>query len=147
MDMRRRLRSKTTNSGSKGWLVPISAKMTGSSKLLAGCRSKVVRQSRHDWGGPFRAVAVVLALAAGQLGLGSSPVAAHTLPTNTVMNAFVKIEPRQADLVIRIPAVLLPRLPFPRQGLEDDLAAGGPVLELAVHVLSDGFVFLHVGVS
>ena len=146
MDMRRRLRSKTTNSGSNVWLVPISAKMTGSSKLLAGCRSKVVRQSRRDWGGPFRAVAVVLALAAGQLGLGSSPVAAHTLPTNTVMNAFVKIEPRQADLVIRIPAVLLPGLPFPRQGSEYDLAASEPVIELALQVLADGFVFLEDGV-
>jgi hypothetical protein len=104
------------------------------------------RQHRRDRRAPFGAVAVVLALAAAQFGLASSPVAAHDMATNTVMNAFVKIEPAQADLVVRIPMDLLRGLPFPRKGSEYDLAASEPVIELALQVLADGFVFLEDGV-
>ena len=41
------------------------------------------------------------------LALACSPVAAHDLPINSIMNAFVKIEPKQADLVVRVPLDLL----------------------------------------
>jgi hypothetical protein len=69
------------------------------------------------------------------------PVAvAHTLPTNTVMNAFVKIEPTQADLVVRIPMDLLRGLPFARKGADYDLAGSQPVIDLALLTLADGLV-------
>jgi hypothetical protein len=38
---------------------------------------------------------------------------AHDFQVNRVMNAFIKIEPRQADLVIRVPLDLLNGVPFP----------------------------------
>ena len=97
-------------------------------------------------GGLLRSAALVLALAVGQLFLGALPSEGHALPTNTVMNAFVKIEPKQADLVVRIPMDLLRGLPFPRSGAEYDLAASEPVVDLALQVLADGFVFSEDGV-
>jgi len=97
-------------------------------------------------GGLLRSAALVLALAVGQLVLGASPSEGHALPANTVMNAFVKIEPKQADLVVRIPMDLLRGLPFPRSGAEYDLAASEPVVDLALQVLADGFVFSEDGV-
>src|SRR5215467_8979526 len=96
-------------------------------------------------GGLLRSAALVLALAVGQLFLGALPSEGHALPTNTVMNAFVKIEPKQADLVVRIPMDLLRGLPFPRSGAEYDLAASEPVVDLALQVLADGFVFSENG--
>lgn len=41
------------------------------------------------------------------------PAGAHDFPLDRVMNAFVKIEPHHADLVIRIPLDLLNGVPFP----------------------------------
>ena len=40
-------------------------------------------------------------------------VAAHDLPMNSIMNAFVKVEPRQIDLVVRVPQDLPRRRAFP----------------------------------
>jgi hydrogenase/urease accessory protein HupE len=80
------------------------------------------------------------------LALASSPAAAHDLPTNTIMNAFVKIEPRQAQLVVRVPLDLLRGLPFPRKGSQYDLRASGPATRLALLALANGFVFLENGV-
>jgi hypothetical protein len=39
--------------------------------------------------------------------LGSPPAIAHQFPLSTVMNAFVKIEPTQAHLVVRVPLEVL----------------------------------------
>jgi hypothetical protein len=85
--------------------------------------------------------AVILALAQA-----SSPAAAHALPTNTIMNAFVKVEPKQAHLVVRLPLDLLLGLPFPQKGSQYDLAASGPVTQLALLALADGFIILENGV-
>ena len=80
------------------------------------------------------------------IGPGSSPAASHALPVNTVLNAFVKIERGQADLVVRIPMDLLRGLPFPRKDSQYDLAESEPVVELALQTLAGGFVFLENGV-
>jgi hypothetical protein len=101
--------------------------------------------------GPYRrargrAVMVAFALAAGQLTAGTAPAAAHAFPINTVMNAFVKIEPKQAQLVVRIPMDLLPGLPFPLAGPHYDLAASGTALQLALLTLPEGFILLENGV-
>jgi hypothetical protein len=62
---------------------------------------------------------------------------AHDLPLDRMMNAFVKIEPRQADLVIRVPLDLLRAVPFPlEQGGRYNLAASGPAVETALKALS-----------
>jgi hypothetical protein len=36
---------------------------------------------------------IVFALATGQVGFNCSPAAADAMPTNTIMNSFVKVEP------------------------------------------------------
>lgn len=78
--------------------------------------------------------------------LGCSLAAAHDLPANTIMNAFVKIEPQQAHLVVRIPLDLLRGFSFPLKGDQYDLAASGPETQQALAVLADGFILLENGV-
>ena len=80
------------------------------------------------------------------IALASSLLAAHDLPMNTVMNAFVKIEPHQAHLVVRVPLDLLRGVPFPMKGSQYDLAASGPATQQAVQALADGLVMLENGV-
>src|SRR5437660_5719736 len=70
--------------------------------------------------------------------LASPFVVAHDLPTNTVMNAFVKIEPEQAHLVVRVPLDLLRGASFPMKGPQYDLAAAGPAMQAALKGLADG---------
>lgn len=77
--------------------------------------------------------------------LGCCPLAAHDMPTNTTMNAFVKVEPHQLHLVVRVPLDLLRGLPFPVKGSQYDLAAAGPATEQALRVLADGLVILENG--
>lgn len=71
-----------------------------------------------------------------------SPVAAHDLPINSIMNAFVKVEPRQIDLVVRIPLDLLRGIPFPLKDSRYDVAAAEPAAQIALLLLEDGFVLL-----
>jgi hypothetical protein len=78
--------------------------------------------------------------------LSPSLLAAHDLPTNTIMNAFVKIEPKQAHLVVRIPLDLLRGLSLPLEGDHYDLAMSGPATQQALPILSEGFVLLENGV-
>src|ERR1039457_597571 len=72
--------------------------------------------------------------------LSSSLLAAHDLPVNTIMNAFVKIEPHQAHLVVRIPLDLLQGLSLPLQGDHYDPAASGPAAQQALPILAAGFM-------
>lgn len=68
------------------------------------------------------------------------------MPANTIMNAFVKIEPHQAHLVARIPVDLLRGFSFPLKGDQYDLAAAGPETKRALAVLGEGFILLENGV-
>jgi hypothetical protein len=86
---------------------------------------------------------IVLCLA---LEVASSVAAAHDLPVNRMMNAFVKIEPKQAQLVVRVPLDLMRGIPFPLKGSQYDVSAAGPTTELALIFLADGFVVLENGV-
>jgi len=80
------------------------------------------------------------------IALASPLVTAHDLPTNTIMNGFVKIEPHQAHLVVRVPLDLLRGFSFPLKGDQYDLAASGPETQHALGVLADGFILLENGV-
>lgn len=62
--------------------------------------------------------------------------AAHDLPMNRVMNGFVKIDGRQADVVVRIPLDLLRGIPLPLMGDHYDLAAAGSIIQAALTPLS-----------
>jgi HupE / UreJ protein len=96
----------------------------------------IMRKNRR-W--PVAALLLTLALA----GL---PVAAHDLPMNSIMNAFVKVEPRQIDLVVRVPLDLLRGVPFPLKGSQYDVAASEPAAQLALLLLEDGFAIFENGV-
>ena len=71
-----------------------------------------------------------------------SSVVAHDLPMNSIMNAFVKGEPKQIELVVRIPLDLLRGLPFSVKDSQYDVAASEPAAQLASTLLEDGFVLL-----
>src|ERR1700675_1207826 len=75
-----------------------------------------------------------------------SSVAAHDLPMNSIMNAFVKGEPRQMDFVVRVPLDLLRGVPFPVKDAQYDVGASEPAAQLALVLLEDGFVILEDGV-
>lgn len=69
--------------------------------------------------------------------LGSIPANAHDLPLDRVMNGFVKIAPRQADFVVRVPLDLLVGVPFPLTGGDHyDIAASAPAVEAALNALA-----------
>jgi hypothetical protein len=73
-------------------------------------------------------------------------VGAHDLPTNTMLNAFVKIEPGQAHLVVRVPLDLLRGAPLPTKGSRYDLSVAGPATKAAVHVIADAVLLWENGV-
>jgi hypothetical protein len=94
------------------------------------------------WRNTFR-FASVLHLA---MLLACLPVSAHDLPTNTIMNAFVKVEPRQLHLVVRVPLDLLRGVSFPLKGSQYDLIASASATQQAMRALADGLVILENGV-
>jgi hypothetical protein len=102
----------------------------------------VQRQRGADFGW-WRLLGVVFAVAALLAVFSSRLALADAIPTNTIMNAFVKVEPKQIDLVVRIPIDLLRGgLPFPQKNEYYDLAACEPVIQLALQVLSNAFIVL-----
>ncbi|HWE22366.1 MAG TPA: HupE/UreJ family protein, partial [Myxococcales bacterium] len=78
--------------------------------------------------------------------LASSSAAAHDLPANTMMNAFVKVEPRQVHLVVRIPLDLLRAVPFPMRGDQYDLAASGTAIRQGLSALAEALPIWENGV-
>src|SRR5689334_9815085 len=70
--------------------------------------------------------------------LGSA--AAHDLPVNTMVNAFVRVHGSEADLVARVPMDLLRGVPFPTVDGHYDLAQSAPFEDLARTLLADAFV-------
>jgi|HubBroStandDraft_4_1064222.scaffolds.fasta_scaffold20985_2 hypothetical protein len=68
--------------------------------------------------------------------LNSIPANAHDLPLDRIMNGFVKIEPRQADFVVRVPMDLLLGVSFPLSGDHYNIAASGPAVGTALKVLA-----------
>ena len=68
--------------------------------------------------------------------LGLLSANAHDLPVDRMMNGFVKIEPRQADLVIRVPLDLLLGVPFPLAGDHYNIPASRPAVETALKALA-----------
>ncbi|HEX6002981.1 MAG TPA: HupE/UreJ family protein [Burkholderiales bacterium] len=78
---------------------------------------------------PFRALWLLLACLAAP---GAHPAFAHEFKLDAVMNAFVRIEPGGAHLVIRAPLYLFKAAKFPVKGAEIDAEKAGPALERAL---------------
>jgi hypothetical protein len=75
-----------------------------------------------------------------------SPAAAHDLPFDRTMNGFVKVEPSQLHLVVRVPLDLLRSVPFPVNGPQYDLAAAGPAMRQALGALAQALPIREGGV-
>jgi hypothetical protein len=68
--------------------------------------------------------------------LGLLAANAHDLPLDRVMNAFVKIEPHEAHLVVRVPLDLLRGVPFPLSGDQYKIEASRAAVDTAVRGLA-----------
>lgn len=72
-------------------------------------------------------------------------VAAHEFKLDAVMNAFVRIEPTQAHLLIRAPLYLFKSVRFPVKGAEIDVDRSGPAVERAVAGIAQDIVLVENG--
>jgi hypothetical protein len=61
------------------------------------------------------------------------------------MNAFVRVEGKEAHLVVRAPLFLFKQVRFPVKGAEVDLANAGPAIERALRALQDNVVLFADG--
>src|SRR5690348_13572889 len=68
--------------------------------------------------------------------LGLTAARAHDLPLDRIMNAFVRIEPRQLDFVVRVPLDLLRGVPFPLAGDHYKIDASSAAVETALRGLA-----------
>jgi len=64
--------------------------------------------------------------------LGARGVHAHEFKLDAVINAFVRIEPAEAQLVIRAPLYLFKSARFPVNNVEIDVDKSGPAIERAL---------------
>ena len=62
---------------------------------------------------------------------------AHEFTIESLMNGFVKIEPREAHLVIRVPLHVLKSVKFPVSGREIDLTAADAAIQQALTQLGN----------
>jgi len=60
---------------------------------------------------------------------------AHEFTMDAVMNAFVKIDEREAHLVVRVPIFALRHAGFPVTGRDIDVAGSGPAIQRALAML------------
>jgi hypothetical protein len=86
----------------------------------------------------FRAIPASLALVAPPavamflLIADVQPANAHEFKLESLMNAFVKLEPQELHLVIRLPLHVTKTIPFPTKGAEIDLTRAGPATDRVV---------------
>ena len=92
---------------------------------------------------PVKTALFLILVLAGLAGLGSAH--AHDLPVNRMLNAFVHVQGKQADLIARVPTDLLRGIPFPTRNGAYDLAQAAPTVELASALLADSFVLFEDG--
>jgi len=83
-----------------------------------------------------RWIRLVAAFSFGCALLGPAPARSHEFSLESVMNAFVVIEPREAHLVIRLPLHLLRTIDLPVTGRELDLANAEPAIQRALAALA-----------
>jgi hypothetical protein len=71
----------------------------------------------------------------GALTIASRPARAHEFKLESVMTGFVKIEPREAHLVVRVPLHVLRGIKFPLSGAEIALDKADPAIQQALEVV------------
>ena len=85
----------------------------------------------------------VLACAAA----GAQIAHAHEFKLDAVINAFIKIEPDNAQLVVRVPLYLFKSAKFPVNNIEIDVDKSAPAIERAHRIAADAGHPLDVVVS
>src|SRR5438309_640602 len=75
------------------------------------------------------ALTVPAAVAAGAILLQTRTADAHEFKLESLMNAFVKVEPQELHLVIRLPLHITRTIRLPVKGAEIDLANAGPAIQ------------------
>src|SRR5258708_3916311 len=68
----------------------------------------------------------------GALMIASRPVRAHEFKLESVMTGFVKIEPREAHLAVRVPLHVVTGVKFPLSGAEIALDKADPAIQQAL---------------
>ena len=71
----------------------------------------------------------------GALMIASRPARAHEFKLESVMTGFVKIEPREAHLVVRVPLHVLRGIKFPLSGAEIALDKADPAIQQALELV------------
>jgi len=89
-----------------------------------------------------RVLGLVCTVAAWALSIGAI---AHEFKLDAVMTSFVKVEPDQADLVIRAPLYLFKQAKFPIRNAQIDVADSGPALERAIDGIKHDIVLFEDG--
>lgn len=81
---------------------------------------------------------LIRAAAAVVLIVTPTPASAHEFALESLMNAFVKIEPREAHLAVRVPLHVLKSPGFPTNGREIDVANADAAVQRALAQLGSG---------
>jgi hypothetical protein len=79
------------------------------------------------------------------LALCTSLARAHEFKLDAVMNAFIKIEPKEAHLIIRAPLYVFKAAKFPVKGIEVDVDASEPAIQRALAALQQDITLFEDG--
>jgi HupE/UreJ protein len=88
---------------------------------------------------------IVRTAAAALLAAAPTPVGAHEFTLESLMNAFVKIEPDRAQLVVRVPLHVLKGARFPTSGREVDIAGAGAAVDRSLAEIDRGIAIWEGG--
>src|SRR5260370_26648521 len=86
-------------------------------------------------GRPATPIALMPVLLGALMMTASRPARAHEFKLESVMTGFVKIEPREAHLVVRVPLHVLRGIKFPLSGAEIALDEAGPSMQQALDLV------------
>ena len=87
---------------------------------------------------------IYVAAALGTVGI-SRLASAHEFTMESLINAFVKIDSREAHLVLRVPLEILKSVKFPLSGREIDLTAADAAIQQALTQLSSEITIWEAG--
>src|SRR5258708_33773778 len=81
----------------------------------------------------------------GALMIASRPVRAHEFKLESVMTGFVKIEPREAHLAVRVPLHVVTGVKFPLSGAEIALDKADPAIHQALDLVGSQIALFEAG--
>ena len=92
-----------------------------------------------------RRLLLASAFVAGCVALCGSTARAHEFKLDALINAFVKIEPGEAQLVVRVPLYLFKSAKFPVNNVEIDVEKSAPAVERALAAIRQDITFFEDG--